>query len=521
MENNSDNGFKEIKPVPFQRTSENAASSSSNTKSISLKTLIIGAVFLLILVSLVIVIFFLPGWVEKSETEIPEKQTNDFSKNTTPVVDVPSPTTSTGFDTTTQAISPNEQIKDQALRQEAQSYLQNVLKKQNILKENNAQTWATEDYTQGLKHVESGDRYYNQQQFAQANKEYQASLAIFNSLADEIDDIYNKNIEQGQNALDTGSTTLALNAFKTASLFTDESQLAAKGLARAQLLDDVFAHIRQGNAALEANRLADAKKAFQAALGLDPDTKVAKQKLQETNELLANKQFNSNMTAGYAALEQQNFDTAINEFNRALKIRPASAAAKTALQQTEHKATALKITNTLNQAADKEKNEQWQGAIDLYNNALKLESNLTNAQTGKQRAQSQLTTYKRLEKILSEPERLNDKNVHAEITAYYDEIRNVNKPGPVLAKQLKELENLLRVSATPIMISLESDNVTDVIIYKVGKMGAFESKKLSLRPGKYVAVGKRDGYRDVRIEFIVAQSSAQQAIRIAATEKIN
>jgi hypothetical protein len=52
-------------------------------------------------------------------------------------------------------------------------------------------------------------------------------------------------------------------------------------------------------------------------------------------------------------------------------------------------------------------------------------------------------------------------------------------------------------------------------------MGAFESKELSLRPGKYVAVGKRDGYRDVRIEFIVAQTSAQKIVRIAATEKIN
>lgn len=510
MENDSDNGFKEIKPVPFQRTSENAGSDSANTKSISFKTLVIGTGFLLILISLVIVIFFLPAWVKKPETITPNKQANDFSIETT-----------TTPDTTTQANSPDEQIKDMALRKEAQSYLQQILEKQNILKKNNAQIWATEEYTQGLKQVESGDRYYNQQQFAQANKEYQASLAIFNNLVDQIDVIYNKNIEQGQNALDTGSTTLALKAFKTAALFADESQLAAKGLARAQILDDVFVHIRQANAALEDHRLADAKKSFQAALDIDPDTKIARQKLQETNELLANKQFSSNMTAGYAALEQQNFDMAIKEFNKALKIKPASIAAKTALQQTEHKATALKIASTLNQAADKEKNEQWQDAIDLYNNALKLESNLTNAQTGKQRSQNQLTTYKRLEKILSEPERLNDKNVHVEITTYYNEVRNVNNPGPVLTKQLNDLENLLRVSATPIMISLESDNMTDVIIYKVGKMGAFESKELSLRPGKYVAVGKRDGFRDVRIEFIVAQTSAQRAIRIAATEKIN
>jgi tetratricopeptide (TPR) repeat protein len=520
MGNDSDNGFKEIKPVPFQRTPEIAADGSGNSKNISTKTLIIGTVFLLILVSLVIVIFFLPDWVKKPEIINSKKQANDVSIDVSSQIDS-STTTVTGVDVTTHSSSSNEQIKDMDLRKETQSYLQQSLEKQNILKKNNAQIWATEEYTQGLKQIESGDRQYNQQNFSQATKEYQTGLAIFNKLVDQIDIIYNKNIEQGQNALDTGNTLLAFKAFKTAALFTDESQLAAKGLARTQILDDVFVYIKQANEALESSRLVDAKKAFQSALDLDPDTKVARQKLQETNELLANKQFSTNMTAGYAALEQQNFNTAIIEFNKALKIKPASTSAKTALQQTEHKATALKIANTLNEAADKERNEQWQDAIDLYSSALKLESNLINAETGKQRAQNQLTTYKRLEKILSEPERLNDKNVHADVTTYYNEVRNVNNPGPVLTKQLNDLENLLRVSATPIKISLESDNMTDVILYKVGKMGAFESKELSLRPGKYVAVGKRDGYRDVRIEFIVAQTSAQKIVRIAATEKIN
>jgi len=43
--------------------------------------------------------------------------------------------------------------------------------------------------------------------------------------------------------------------------------------------------------------------------------------------------------------------------------------------------------------------------------------------------------------------------------------------------------------------------VTDVSIYKVGKLGNFTETELTLRPGIYVAVGSRPGYRDVRLEF--------------------
>ncbi len=40
--------------------------------------------------------------------------------------------------------------------------------------------------------------------------------------------------------------------------------------------------------------------------------------------------------------------------------------------------------------------------------------------------------------------------------------------------------------------------------FKVGQFGTFNDYELELRPGYYVAVGVRAGYRDVRIEFYVA-----------------
>jgi len=519
MDNDSKDGFNTIKPAPFNRASEQTTA-ATNTSGISLKALNITLGLAAMLVSLIIVIFFLPGWVENNQStessvriDAPSKSTVNNLNATSTIPPPPKPIV--------EQLSPEEQARNIALRKEAQNYLQEILEKQHILEENNAESWAGEEYLTALKHSKSGDAFYNQQQFAEANQEYKQALQIFNPLTDQVGPIYQENLDHGMNALDTGDSNLALSAFKTASLFTDESQEAGKGLERAQKLDEVFAKIEQGNNELIEGRLIEARMAYQAALELDPDTKLAQQKLLETNVLLADKQFNSLMSAGYAALDQQNYAAAINQFNKALKIKPGSSAAKTALQQTTHQATAIDIAKTLQQAYVKEKNEQWQTAIELYGNALKLEKNLAEAKTGKIRAQNRLAINQRLEQILSRPERLSDKKVHAETTAYYNQIRQLDDQGPILTKQLSDLENLLQVSSTPVKIRLQSDNFTEVVVYKVGKMGLFETKQLSLMPGKYVAVGRRDGYRDIRVEFLVSQDTSSQAIRITAKEKIN
>ena len=46
------------------------------------------------------------------------------------------------------------------------------------------------------------------------------------------------------------------------------------------------------------------------------------------------------------------------------------------------------------------------------------------------------------------------------------------------------------------------------------------AQELNLRPGKYVAVGNRAGYRDVRIEFRVAPEDDMQPIVVQCEEQI-
>jgi hypothetical protein len=98
--------------------------------------------------------------------------------------------------------------------------------------------------------------------------------------------------------------------------------------------------------------------------------------------------------------------------------------------------------------------------------------------------------------------------------------RNLTPKGPVLSRQLDQLDTLLKLANTPIDVTLRSDLETEVIVYKVARLGRFEQHQLQLRPGKYTAVGTRTGYRDVRRNFEISHQNPIGPVTIICTEKI-
>ena len=69
-------------------------------------------------------------------------------------------------------------------------------------------------------------------------------------------------------------------------------------------------------------------------------------------------------------------------------------------------------------------------------------------------------------------------------------------------------------------VQLVSDNATEVSVLRVARYGAFADRQIELRPGNYVAVGIRPGYRDVRVEFRVAPEIDMQPIVVKCEEAI-
>jgi hypothetical protein len=212
--------------------------------------------------------------------------------------------------------------------------------------------------------------------------------------------------------------------------------------------------------------------------------------------------------------------TARGHFAEALRIRPGAPEAQDALRQAETRLTSAAIERSLAAAAAAEQSEEWGVAVREYETALKLDTNLLAARAGLETATSRRDLDLQLTQAIARPERLADDAVHVETTDLLTRVARVPAPGPRLRQQAAVLDRLLQESRMPIPVMLTSDGETDVTVYRLGNLGRFTGKEITLRPGRHVIIGTRAGFRDVRVEVTLAAGAAPPPVDIRCTESI-
>jgi len=505
----STSGFSKIKPAPIELSSQSTQQPFTQVKNRSKKNILIWAGGGVLLMSALVVIFLLPGWVDTPTVEL---LPSDISSS--------SPNIKTGQPTSPAEMSPWERAQESELRKESQNILAEMLEAQSTLVDHGVDVWASDEFNLAKQHAESGDDLYNNRDFLQARNEYHQALTLFGDLVDKIDDVYHQFMEAGNQALIDGDPIKATEAFQLALAIDDIDRAASSGLERASLLDEVNSLIDQGDDQLKDSRFEQAKEFYQQALAIDSKSDLAKQQTQLADQKILDRNFNRNMSSGFAALQDKQFSQAQKSFNSALKIKQNSNEARNALEITKNNLTTARINSMLSTAKKLEMQEKWHEALTGYNSALSLDASLAEAQSGQKRTSVRAQIHDRLDQILNQSERLYDHVVYDEITAFHKTVSAVSNPGPVLTSQLDKLTYLLNKTIAPVPIILQSDNLTEVTFHKVGQLGYFTSKEVSVRPGNYVIVGHRDGYRDVRIELFVDPDKPSPVINIQANEKI-
>ena len=467
----------------------------------------------------IIVFFLLPRWVDKPVVEPGKAATRsapDAPGPALPAADAPGAPGSTAAT----GDAPWRKAQQFSVRKESQEILQQLLDAQKALEQSGVTVWGRKEYERAIEHARSGDAEYSRQNFTEALDHYARALEIFGGLLDGMEQLFTDTMAAGAAALAAGDAVAAGEAFSIALAIDPIDRTALLGMERVETLDEVMDLVDRGDELLRDGSAEEAKALYQQALELDGHSERARQQLQSAESRISENAFNLAMSSGFRLLEQENYAQAQEAFSRALKLKPRSRDARSGVEQAQHRITAEKINGLLKQAETAEHDEDWQGAVSAYEAALKLDDNLGNAREGKRRAALRSEIHSKLEQAIAQPERLFDRDVYNQTAAFRDRIRALSEPGPVLSGQLAKLDRLLVLADTPVTVRFSSDNLTRVILYKVGELGYFTSKSLSLRPGHYVAVGRRDGYRDVRVEFFVDPDKAMEPVVVSSSEKI-
>jgi len=166
-----------------------------------------------------------------------------------------------------------------------------------------------------------------------------------------------------------------------------------------------------------------------------------------------------------------------------------------------------------------EAGEHWTTAAEAWRGVLAEQAAAPAALAGLQRATARAELAARLEQFLADPFSLTQQNVFAAAQATLADARAAPAPAEALRARADALAAALALASTPVAVAFESDGRTEVVVHRVGRLGAFERRTLELKPGRYTAVGSRPGYRDVRREFTVEMGRPMPAPIIVRSEE--
>ena len=451
------------------------------TSGISPRT--VGVALAVLLAILIGVVFFLPGSRTSDDQKVvavPEQEATEASTDKKRRSQVEF------TENVDNLVGRDDRVKARA---DTEAVLGGLLSKMNTLEERAVQRWGGLRFRQAQAVYAEGDAAYLSRDYALATEKYQQATTIVEPLLDEVDRVFARTLSDAQAALEAADTIESLRLFELAVAISPSHSAAKSGYARARNLGEVLSLTDQGLAYENDLELVAARQSFAQAVELDADWLPAQEGLIRVLETINQMEFDSRMTEGLIAVGEHDYPAARAAFRMAQTLMPGSPEPADGLMQVDQGIRLDRISALEAQAATEERDEKWEIAVETYTRILEIDN-------------------------LSAPSTM------SRATGLVVDITRMPDIGPRLADQRDQLSRLLKRAATPLTVQLVSDNATDVSIYKIGKLGSFESRELKLRPGSYVAVGSRAGYRDVRLEFHVSPELEQEPVVVRCEETI-
>ena len=401
-----------------------------------------------------------------------------------------------------------------------ESTLGELLSAFEVLELRGVERWAPREYRAARELYADGDAAYLKKDFAYAEELYLASLTILDPLYERIEPTFEKAYREATEAFAAGDRLEALRQFELAVAVTPSHPGARAGYERAKNLETVLRLIDQGLDYEEDLDLEAAQRSFEQAAELDPKWQPAHDGVARVQQIRTKIEFDTRMSEGFEAIAAGDYLAARAAFRVAQQLIPGSPEPRDGLLQVSQGLQLRDISTLEQEARSLERDEHWDAVVQTYEEILKVDNTLAFAHEGLAYAREMSALHARLDKLIAEPDKLSAPSVMQNATMLVVNVTTRSDVGPRLASQRDELSRLLKRAATPLSVSLVSDNVTEVFVYKVGRLGRFMRKEISLRPGTYIAVGSRPGYRDVRMEFRVAPEVESEPVIVQCEEQI-
>ncbi len=254
-----------------------------------------------------------------------------------------------------------------------------------------------------------------------------------------------------------------------------------------------------------------------------------KQALKLKNEKI-DLEFKKIISDTLTALDKHQYRLASEKLKIAQSLKQSDPVTKELDERIKAEVKKTKINILMKKAYLEEKNEKWKSALSYYEKIQVIDANINSILLNIKRTNAYIKMDKILNEIINKEERLQDDKVLEKskkslqyIELYIEENEHLLYPikqTPELTKKITTAEKIIKDASIIINITIRSDNLTDVSIYKVGQLGKLKEKKLNLKQGIYTIVGSREGYRDYRQNIKITAKDQYRVIIVVCRETI-
>lgn len=327
-------------------------------------------------------------------------------------------------------------------------------------------------------------------------------------------------LADGRRHLEGGRAQAASTSFERALRVDPGASEALKGIKEARSLTEALVFFEKGAGFERSGDLAAAAEMYSKTKAKAPWFADAAWALARVQRDDRDSTYAEVLSEGLLALDSGNWATAEKTLQRAASLRPDAPEVEDALLRLRS-SRRLEDIRTLQLAAeDFERREAWREAAATYEKILELAPATVSAEQGRARALERLDLDQKLAGHLAHPDRLSEPGVLNDARALMAKAASLPSKGPRLRTQLGELEvQTLRMS-TPVAVEILSDAETEVIVYRVGRLGRFERRVIEVPPGIYTVVGARPGFRDVRLTLEVQPGQSPDPLTVRCKEAL-
>ena len=409
-------------------------------------------------------------------------------------------------------------------RKDAQLVLEKIVDIRDLLKSKSIEKWNAEKFNIALENISIGDDLYREGEYLRSIKQYREALDQLNNLQEEAANIIestiisaNNNIEKLDSELTVEQTINSINLAFDIDKNNESIRLLKE---RSLKLPDLFNKVMQSNQLISEQKYEDAFSVLSEAIMLDPYRKKTKTSMENLNKQIKEKTFIEFMSEGFEAMDQNNFSSARKVFNEALKTYPERPDIYDALNQLESRESSFQIKERIKNAEANENLENWSEAKKEYEALLESDNSLVSLKARLINVRIRAELDEQLENLINNPLTLRSDELHQKAKKLLKTAQGINQRGAKLEKQIESVSKIIVQARNPIPVNFFSDNKTKVTIFKIGSLGLFEKRTIELVPGKYVALGQRIGFRDVRLDFAIEPNEVDKNISIMCVESI-